>query len=421
MGLAVATTTTEARAHHRVQVKGWVALLTNVSNRSLTTRWARAHNMSRAGLMVKCWRPLAAGSIVYIRSQQLHFLAGWARVRHCRRAGWMYRIGLEFRNPLFTDLCDWSEGRASIAAPATLQNSWHPSVVEYCPGHAEVSTEEKCEPVSAETRPEVSVPTGGGNAEDLKEMVQRKELAKTTPLDSQVSLDNSGEQREDEAATDLRGTELPHDPGRDEAANTTGMAQPESRDASSGSHNSGIEAVGQADGRAHVGLTGDHRNRTNRTRDVRVPDLEAANDRRPDGIVGEIESTEPRNIGAHSDVNLLEMALVGYEIEKAKIQAAITGIQAQLSHRGTGRPKAASDGTEHTAPTWAAFKKAKAAPAEPKRKLSAAGRRAIIEATKKRWAAIREAKAQEAAPKGKARKAAPKVKAAPREAAPVTA
>jgi hypothetical protein len=383
MGLGVATTTTEARAHHRVQVRGWVALLANVSNRSLTTRWARAHNMSRAGLMVKSWRPLPAGSLVYIRSQQLHFLAGWARVRHCRRAGWMYRIGLEFRNLLFTDLCDWSEGRASIAAPATLQYSWHPSVVEYCPGQAEVSTDERCEPVSAEKRPAVSVPTGGGNTEDLKEVLQRKKLAPPTSLDTQVSSDNSGERREDAAAIDLAKPELTHYPGRDEAANTTGIAQPESRDASSGSHRSGIEAVGQTDERSHVGLTGDHRDRTNRTRDVRVPELEAANDRRPDGIVGDTESAEPRNIGAHSDENLLEMALIGYEMEKAKIQAAITGIQAQLSHRGSGRPKAANDETEQTTPrrrTLSAsarsspgFKKAKAAPAKPK--LSAVKRR----------------------------------------------
>jgi hypothetical protein len=40
---------------------------------------------------------------------------------------------------------------------------------------------------------------------------------------------------------------------------------------------------------------------------------------------------------ARIDESLLEMALVGYEIEKTKIQAAIKEIQAQLGHRGPGR------------------------------------------------------------------------------------
>ena len=142
------------------------------------------------------------------------------------------------------------------------------------------------------------------------------------------------------------------------------------------------------------------------------------------------------------DQKTLEMALVGYESEKATIQAAITQIRAQLGQRGPGRPKAPTNGTEETAPKkrtlsvaarkriaaaqrkrWAAIKKAKAEPAKPKRRLSAAGRKAIIEATRKRWAAVRKAaKAQKSAPKPKARKAAPKAqKAAAQEAVAATA
>ena len=68
---------------------------------------------------------------------------------------------------------------------------------------------------------------------------------------------------------------------------------------------------------------------------------------------------------------------------------------------------------------WAAAKET-AAPEKPKRKLSAAGRRAISEASKKRWEAIRAAKAEKAAPKAKATgKAAPKPKA-PKAAAATT-
>src|SRR5882672_2563085 len=105
---------------------------------------------------------------------------------------------------------------------------------------------------------------------------------------------------------------------------------------------------------------------------------------------------------AGKDQDLLAMALIGYEAQKAKIDAAIREIQAQLGHRGPGRPKAAADGAAPSKRTlsvatrrriaaaqrkrWAAIRKAKAQPAKPKRKLSAAGRRAIIAATKKRWA-----------------------------------
>ncbi len=119
-------------------------------------------------------------------------------------------------------------------------------------------------------------------------------------------------------------------------------------------------------------------------------------------------------IRASSQTDLLAMALVGYEREKAKIEAAITEIRDQLGLRGRGRPKAAAATTGQAAPgkrtlsaaarrriaaaqrkRWAAIK-GKSAPAKPKRKLSAAGRRAIIEATKKRWAAFHKAKAKRA-------------------------
>jgi hypothetical protein len=121
------------------------------------------------------------------------------------------------------------------------------------------------------------------------------------------------------------------------------------------------------------------------------------------------------------DEGFLRAALYGYESERAKIEGIIAQIRAQLGHRGPGRPKAAIDGTEHSAPKrrtmsasarrliaaaqrkrWAALKRGKTEQEKPKqkRRLSAAGRRAIIEATKKRWAAVRAAKAK-AAPKGK--------------------
>ena len=132
-----------------------------------------------------------------------------------------------------------------------------------------------------------------------------------------------------------------------------------------------------------------------------------------------------RHAGTEHD--LLAMALVGYEAQKAKIDAAISGIQAQLGHRGPGRPKAAPDEAASVKRVmsasarrriaaaqrkrWAAVRKGQAkgkgmttakAAAPKKRKLSAAGRKAIIEATRKRWAAVRKAAAKKTKPVAKA-------------------
>src|SRR5260370_23154521 len=73
------------------------------------------------------------------------------------------------------------------------------------------------------------------------------------------------------------------------------------------------------------------------------------------------------------DQDLLAMALLGYESQKTWINAAIADIQAQLDHRGRGRPRVATD---------------EAAPA--KRTMSAAARRRIAAAQRKRWAAVRK-------------------------------
>jgi len=115
------------------------------------------------------------------------------------------------------------------------------------------------------------------------------------------------------------------------------------------------------------------------------------------------------------DEGFLRAALIGYESEKARIEATITQIRAQLGQRGPGRPRVITDGMQPSAPKgrtmsasarrkiaaaqrkrWAALKRGKTEQEKPKKKrrLSAAGRKAIIEATKKRWAAIRAAKAK---------------------------
>ena len=122
------------------------------------------------------------------------------------------------------------------------------------------------------------------------------------------------------------------------------------------------------------------------------------------------------------DQDLLAMALVGYEAQIEKINAAIKDIQAELGHRGPGRPKAATDGAAPAKRVmsasarrriaaaqrkrWAAVRKSQAqskgVAAPKKRKLSAAARKRMGDATRKRWAAVRKAAAKKAKPVAKA-------------------
>ena len=76
------------------------------------------------------------------------------------------------------------------------------------------------------------------------------------------------------------------------------------------------------------------------------------------------------------DANMLAMALVGYELERKKIDEKIQEIRSQLGPR---QSLAITDGTP-----------------PPKRRLSVAARRRIAAAQKKRWAAHRKQAAQAA-------------------------
>jgi hypothetical protein len=70
------------------------------------------------------------------------------------------------------------------------------------------------------------------------------------------------------------------------------------------------------------------------------------------------------------DLAMLAMALVGYEVEKKKIEERIQEVRALLAGG------AADDGDK------------------PRRKLSMAARKRIAAAQRKRWAAVRKASAQ---------------------------
>ena len=58
----------------------------------------RVLNMSSSGVLVEAPRPMAVGSQVRIRANEL--LVGIAYVRHSTRRSWRFRIGLEFATPV---------------------------------------------------------------------------------------------------------------------------------------------------------------------------------------------------------------------------------------------------------------------------------------------------------------------------------
>jgi len=125
---------------------------------------------------------------------------------------------------------------------------------------------------------------------------------------------------------------------------------------------------------------------------------------------------------ATTDENLLAMALVGYEAEMARIDAAIVDIQAKLGttagapaqsvlRKRTLSAAARKRIAAAQRKRWAAVKKSQAqgesaatvkAAAPKKRTMSAAGRKRIAEATRKRWAAYRKGAAKKTKPAAKA-------------------
>jgi hypothetical protein len=112
------------------------------------------------------------------------------------------------------------------------------------------------------------------------------------------------------------------------------------------------------------------------------------------------------------DNEMLAAAIEGFEAQKKRIDAQILEIR-QLLTGGSAEPaatpgpgrkrrKVSAAGRKRMAEAqrkrWAAKKKSGAAPEaakpesqKPKRKMSAAGRKRISEATKKRWALVRAA------------------------------
>jgi hypothetical protein len=136
------------------------------------------------------------------------------------------------------------------------------------------------------------------------------------------------------------------------------------------------------------------------------------------------------------DKSILEAALQGLEAQRDRIEGQIAEVRQFLGGaRTTSAPTEEVSGTrkkfsaasrrkmaEAQKRRWAKIKgetetPEAAAPLKKKRKMSAAGRKAISEATKKRWAAVRAVK--EKASKKAADKKIAKRKAAVKKSAPV--
>src|SRR5207245_70907 len=110
-------------------------------------------------------------------------------------------------------LGDGTDGSASIAGATTSKLSLQQTLPEYCTAQFKDSNNEARAPVSAEPHLEASLPTAGGNAQELMGEAPASFISLASP-------DNSSERSPDEAATDSPKLELVHDSARDEAANT---------------------------------------------------------------------------------------------------------------------------------------------------------------------------------------------------------
>jgi hypothetical protein len=89
--------TGEARDSERIPI----CCPVNVSHGDETRRkmiQGRVLNMSSSGVLVEAPRPMAVGSQVRVRANEL--LVGTAYVRHSTRRSWRFRIGLEFATPV---------------------------------------------------------------------------------------------------------------------------------------------------------------------------------------------------------------------------------------------------------------------------------------------------------------------------------
>jgi hypothetical protein len=88
--------TAERRDQPRLSVRGLVTVVWRDKKKQLRYMRSLVRNVSGGGALLLSFRPLPVGAFIRIRATKLYFLAGCARVRHCRRWGFVYLIGMEF-------------------------------------------------------------------------------------------------------------------------------------------------------------------------------------------------------------------------------------------------------------------------------------------------------------------------------------
>jgi hypothetical protein len=91
-------TATDARVSQRIPIRCGAKLSVETETDQGRTMKGRVLNMSTSGVLVEALRPIAIGSQVRIRANEL--LVGTASVRHSTRRSWRFRIGLEFATPV---------------------------------------------------------------------------------------------------------------------------------------------------------------------------------------------------------------------------------------------------------------------------------------------------------------------------------
>ena len=84
------------RACARLRLRCWVLLCWHDNQRRKRTVLARTVDVSGTGVMLETAVPVRIGEFVQIRTKKLLLIAGNGHVRHCRRDGWKFRIGLQF-------------------------------------------------------------------------------------------------------------------------------------------------------------------------------------------------------------------------------------------------------------------------------------------------------------------------------------
>lgn len=91
--------TADTRFHQRFPIKYRFKLLWQQEGQPGQSLMVQGKNISESGLLVESSRPFDSGDVLIVYCDELQ-LMGSGTVRHCRRVGAKYRIGLEFRQPL---------------------------------------------------------------------------------------------------------------------------------------------------------------------------------------------------------------------------------------------------------------------------------------------------------------------------------